>query len=137
MSLMKFIARSALSAMFISGGIGEVQNAEHLAPALDAAKEKLPEAARGVAGTLDSKLLVQIDGVVMTAAAAALALGIKPRFAAGVLAAQLVPVTAVGHRFWEKEGDEKRGQQIHFFKNVSLAGGLLLTALGGPDKKTK
>lgn len=137
MSLTKFVARSALSAVFISGGIGEVSNAEHLAPAVDGAKEKLPEAARGVADSLDSKLLAQVDGVVMTAAGAALALGIKPRFAAAVLAAQLIPVTAVGHRFWEADESDKQGQQIHFFKNLSLAGGLLLTALGGPDKKGK
>lgn len=135
MSLTKFVARSALSAIFISGGIGEVSNAEHIAPAVDGAKKKLPEAARGVVDTLDSKLLVQVDGVVMTAAGAALALGIKPRLAAALLALQLVPVTAVGHPFWEADEAEKEGQQIHFFKNLSLVGGLLLTALGGPDKK--
>lgn len=136
MSLMKFVARSALSAMFISGGIGEFKNAEHMAPALDAAKEKLPGSVRSAADAADSALLVKIDGAVMTVAGAALALGIKPRCAAAVLAAQLVPVTFVGHRFWEAEGEARQGQQIHFFKNVSLAGGLLLTALGGPGKKT-
>ena len=60
-----------------------------------------------------------------------LALGIKPRLAATVLAAQLVPVTAAGHAFWEKEGAEKQGDQIQFCKNLGLIGSLLTVALDG------
>jgi uncharacterized membrane protein YphA (DoxX/SURF4 family) len=51
-----------------------------------------------------------------------------------VLAAQMVPVTVAGHRFWEKEGEERQGHWIHFLKNTSLAGGLLLVALTRKQK---
>ncbi|AXE39075.1 DoxX family protein [Acidipropionibacterium virtanenii] len=137
MSVLKFIARSALAATFINGGIGEFRNAEHMAPAVDGAKEKLPASVRSLADSADSASLVKLDGAVMTAAGAALALGIKPRCAAAVLAAQMIPVTIVGHPFWEAEPEARQGQQIHFFKNLSLAGGLLCIALGGAGKKNQ
>lgn len=136
MSVLKFIARSALASTFINGGIGEYRNADHMAAVVDGAKEKLPGSLRGLADSADSTLLVKIDGAVMTAAAASLALGIKPRCAAAILAAQMIPVTAVGHPFWEAEGEARTGQRIHFFKNLSMAGGLLLIALGGAGRKT-
>ena len=58
-----------------------------------------------------------------------LALGRFPRLSALTLAATLVPTTAAGHRFWEAEEDADRAQQrIHFLKNLSMFGGLLITA---------
>ena len=58
-----------------------------------------------------------------------LALGKFPRLASTALAASLVPTTLAGHRFWEETDPEaKQAQQIHFFKNVGLLGGLLIAA---------
>ena len=38
-----------------------------------------------------------------------------------------MPTTAAGHRFWEETDPEARAnQQIHFFKNLSMLGGLIL-----------
>ena len=52
-----------------------------------------------------------------------------------VLAASLVPTTAAGHRFWEVEDTQDRTQQqLHFFKNVSMLGGLIIAA-GDTDGK--
>jgi putative oxidoreductase len=45
-----------------------------------------------------------------------------------VLAATLVPVTAIGHRFWEKEGQERRGEMIQVIKNLALLGAVLYVA---------
>ena len=43
--------------------------------------------------------------------------------------ASLVPTTVAGHRFWEeKDPAQRKAQQLHFFKNVSTLGGLLLAA---------
>ena len=59
----------------------------------------------------------------------ALATGRAPRLSATVLAATLVPTTAAGHRFWEEQDPAKRAQQrTHFFKNVSMLGGLIIAA---------
>jgi hypothetical protein len=40
-----------------------------------------------------------------------------------------VPTTAAGHRFWEEQDPSVRAQQrIHFFKNVSMFGGLVIAS---------
>lgn len=131
MSLAKFTARSLLSTIFITGGLGEVQKADQLSDAVDGLLEKLPEPVRSQISDVDPTLLVKVNGATMLAAGSLLALGIKPRLAATVLAAQLVPVTAAGHAFWEKEGADKQGDQIQFCKNLGLIGGLLTVALNG------
>ena len=131
MSLAKFTARSLLSTIFITGGLGEVQKADQLSDAVDGLLEKLPELVRSQISDVDSTLLVKVNGATMLAAGSLLALGIKPRLAATVLAAQLIPVTAAGHAFWEKEGADKQGDQIQFCKSLGLIGGLLTVALNG------
>jgi uncharacterized membrane protein YphA (DoxX/SURF4 family) len=52
-----------------------------------------------------------------------------PRLAALALAGTLVPTTIAGHRFWEIDNPQQRSaQRIHFLKNLSMLGGLLLAA---------
>jgi putative oxidoreductase len=71
---------------------------------------------------------VRLSGWAMIAGA--LALQIKPlrRLAALLLALQLLPITYVGHRYWEAEGPAQTQQMIHFFKNISMVGGALYIA---------
>jgi len=74
-------------------------------------------------------LLVQTNAAVMVGGGALLALGRVPRLAALALAASLVPTTAAAHQYWTIEDPAARAQQkIHFWKNASLLGGLLLVA---------
>jgi uncharacterized membrane protein YphA (DoxX/SURF4 family) len=83
----------------------------------------------------DPALLVRINAATQIAAGLALATGRAPRLSAAVLGATLVPTTFGGHRFWELDDPAKRTQQrLHFFKNVSLVGGLIITA-GDTDGK--
>ncbi len=71
--------------------------------------------------------LTRLNGAAMSAGGAALAVGMMPRVAATVLASSLVPTTLAGHRFWEQTDQQaRRQQQIHFLKNLSMLGGLLL-----------
>ncbi len=63
------------------------------------------------------------------AAGTLLALGRFPRLSALALAATLVPTTLAGHRFWEAgEETDQAQQRIHFLKNLSMFGGLLIAA---------
>ena len=134
MTLVRRLARPMLSTMFISGGVnalrspeGHVQMAEPeidtLQPAVDRATESLPF-------DLDKKQMVQLNGAVQLVGGLMLATGRVPRLAAFALAASLVPTTWAGHRFWEEtDPTQKVNQQIHFFKNVSMLGGLLLASV--------
>ena len=79
----------------------------------------------------DDTLVVRANAAVMVGGGAMLALGRMPRLAALALAASLVPTTAAAHRYWTVDDPAGRAQQkIHFWKNASLLGGLLLVVLG-------
>lgn len=118
---------------------------EALPDAAQPAVDKAADAARPLAGdTLlpgsepqaprvelprDPELLTQVNGAVMVGAGALLAIGKLPRLSAVALAATIVPTTLAAHRFWEMDDPEERSaNQIHFFKNLALLGGLALAS---------
>jgi uncharacterized membrane protein YphA (DoxX/SURF4 family) len=73
--------------------------------------------------------LVQASGWVMILCATALQVPAVRRPAALSVAVQLLPITWIGHRFWEMEDGPQRAQnRIHFFKNLSMIGGALYIA---------
>jgi uncharacterized membrane protein YphA (DoxX/SURF4 family) len=73
--------------------------------------------------------LVQASGWAMIVGAAALQVPALRRLAAITLAAQLLPITWIGHRFWEMEdGPQRMQNRIHFFKNLSMIGSALYIA---------
>jgi putative oxidoreductase len=128
MTLVRRLARPLLASIFISGGIDALRNpaskvpaAEDVAPSIAARLPYLPE---------DPEALVKINAAVQVGAGVLLALGRFPRSASTLLAASLIPTTAAGHRFWEEDDPVRRSQQqIHFFKNAGLLGGLILAAV--------
>lgn len=126
MSLSRRVARPMMAAMFVAGGWDSFKNPEPKAPAAEPVTTRL-------AGPLnlpdDPATLVKANGAVQVGAGALLALGKLPRLSALVLGATLVPTTLAGHRFWEVEDAQaRRGQRVHFLKNVSMLGGLILAA---------
>jgi uncharacterized membrane protein YphA (DoxX/SURF4 family) len=128
MDPVRLIARSALGAIFISGGLDALRSpgprAKLAAPVTDKARETasfLPD---------DNEQLVRINGGVHVAAGSLLVLGKLPRLSALVLAGSLIPTTLGGHRFWEAPDDEgKKMQQLQFSKNLAMFGGLIFAAL--------
>jgi putative oxidoreductase len=130
--ILRRVARPLLASIFITGGIEQLRNpeprAEAAAPVLDATigqvQDKLPDQV-----PTDTMSLVKIDGAVKVGAGLMLALGKFPRLSALLLAGSIIPTTAAGHRFWEYEDPKERAaQQIHFFKNLGLLGGLMLAS---------
>ncbi|WP_073455689.1 DoxX family protein [Pseudonocardia thermophila] len=124
-----------LAAIFISGGINALRNPaghveaarpllEAVSPAVDRAVQAAPVDQRP-----SDETLVKADAAVKVVAGTMLALGKAPRLAATALAASIVPTTLAAHRFWEETDPQARAaQQVQFFKNVSLLGGLLIAA---------
>jgi putative oxidoreductase len=131
MAISRVFARPMLASMFVVGGLDSVKNAkakaadaapvtERLVPLLQRAVPQLPS---------DPETLVRLNGVLQVAAGIGLASGRLPRVSAAVLAATLVPTTAASHRFWERTDPRERAQQrAHFFKNVSMMGGLIIVS---------
>jgi putative oxidoreductase len=63
-----------------------------------------------------------------------LVVGWKARWAALLLFLFTIPVTLTFHNFWTMGGAEAAMNEIHFLKNVSIMGGMLLAAAFGPGR---
>lgn len=128
-----------LASMFISGGINSFKNSNYLqtraAPVTHRLSPLVEKATASLPVQLDSQQMVQLNGAVHVVAGAMLATGRLPRTSALALAVTLVPTTLAGHRFWEETDPQQRAnQQVHFFKNVSMVGGLLLASVDTEGK---
>ncbi|MFJ4872919.1 DoxX family membrane protein [Streptomyces sp. NPDC088757] len=127
MSLLRIAGRPLLASMFIAGGVNSVRNPGAVAPVAESVVRPLAD--RVAALPDDTERLVRLNGAVQVVGGVLLGLGRCPRLSALALAATLVPTTLAAHRFWEAEDPSDRAQQrIHFFKNMSMLGGLLIAA---------
>ncbi len=127
--LVRRIARPLLASTFISGGIDALRHPEAKAPKA----EKLDIPSKPGMDKLNittTEQAVKVNAAVQVAAGTLLSLNRFPRLSALALAGSIVPTTLAGHRFWEETDPTKRaGSQIHFFKNASMLGGLLIASV--------
>lgn len=132
MSLVRRLARPALAAIFVSGGIDALR---HPGGRTDAAAPMVGKLAEYTGLPNDPELMVRANGATMAFAGLALATGRLPRVAGGLLAASLVPTTYTGHPFWtETDPGARKAQLIQFQKNLGLLGGVLLAAVDTSGK---
>jgi putative oxidoreductase len=115
MNIGKALGRVLLSGMFIHGGYHAAQ-----APGGRVAMaEKI--------GVPKAEMMVKVDGSLMVLGGVLLALGIRPRLAALILAGCLIPTTYAGHPFWDQETKQASDQQLtQFMKNLAMLGGLIV-----------
>lgn len=123
--------------MFLYGGANALKNASVMGPKAQPVADQLHKFAPNSPVPLSGTNLVRANGAVNIVAGAALATGHFPRLSSLVLAVSLVPTTATGHQFWkESDPTSRKNQQIHFTKNLSMIGGLLMATLDPePHKK--
>lgn len=128
MPVVRRIARPLLASIFITGGVDVLR---HPAPRAAVAEDVIAKLTERISFLpQDTRRVVMIDAAAKVVGGGMLALGRCPRLAAVGLAGSLVPTTLAGHRFWtETDPDTRAAQQVHFFKNVGLLGGLLLAAV--------
>lgn len=121
-----------LSSIFVVGGFNTLRNPDHAVPAaapvVDKLRSVLPQQVASLIPS-DTTTAVRINAGAQVVSGVLLATGKLPRVGAAVLAVSLMPTTLAGHPFWQ-EGDpaERSRQRIHFYKNLSLLGGLLIAA---------
>jgi putative oxidoreductase len=135
MTLLRTVARPMLASMFVVGGAQALKSpgprAAKAQPAADLIKKLAPQV------PVDGASLARFNGGVQLVAGLALATGHVPRLAALALAATLPPTTYAGHPYWnETDPAARANQRIHFLKNVSMTGGLLMATLD-PDPHKK
>lgn len=124
-----------LASMFVYGGAMALKEpgprAAKAQPTADLIKKLAPSL------PVNGSNLTRFNGGVQLVAGAALATGRFPRLAAFALAATLPPTTFAGHSYWnETDPAARANQRIHFLKNISMTGGLLMATLD-PDPHKK
>ncbi|SDC12725.1 DoxX family protein [Paraburkholderia lycopersici] len=97
----------------------------------------------GFSGTVDymahvgapAPMLSTIIAVIMEFVVGILILiGFYTRPLAVLLALYTVATAIIAHHFWNMTGAEQMANMINFYKNVSIAGGLLALAVSGPGR---
>lgn len=124
-----------LASMFVYGGAMALKSpgprAAKAQPVADLIKKVAPDL------PVNGANLTRFSGGVQVLAGTALATGHFPRVSALLLAATMPPTTVVGHPYWdETDPAAKANQRIHFLKNLSITGGLLMATLD-PDPHKK
>jgi putative oxidoreductase len=121
-SLLALIGRILLSALFFRAVFS------YLTGGLDGVMQfmatKLPYVPLFLAGAI----FLQLVGGLL------LFLGYKTRLGAAMLILFLLSANYIFHDFWNLQGAERAAQQIDFFKNLAVAGGLFAFAAFGPGR---
>ncbi len=127
MTVLRFIARPMLGSIFVIQGYETWRRPERVTPAAEPVVRPVRDRVPGVPS--ETEQAVRLNGAVQAVAGSMLAAGWFPRLSALALAGTLVPTTLAGHRFWEVADKQERAQQrIHFLKNLTMMGGLLIAA---------
>lgn len=118
------LGRALIALLFIPAGIGKIAGFQGTVGYIASKGLPLPEVA--AAGTI----------VVEIGVALALLVGFKARWAALILALFTVAAALLFHNFWALPADQQIAQQINFFKNLAIAGGLLFVVAYGAGPKS-
>lgn len=113
------IGRILLALIFITSGFGKIGGFEGTAGYI--ASKGLPVASVVAALTI----LIELGGGL------AVLFGFLTRWAALALAVFSVLAAVIFHAYWGVPADQVMGQQINFWKNISIAGGFLVLAAFG------
>ncbi|MFG1345371.1 DoxX family protein [Xanthobacter autotrophicus DSM 431] len=117
------LGRLCMAALFLPVGIGKIGNIAGFSAMLAAKGVPMPELMTYLT------ILVEVGGGVL------LVLGLLPRIVAVILIGFTAIATATSHVFWGiPDAGAAAAQQIHFFKNVGLIGGLLFYFAAGAGR---
>lgn len=114
------LGRILIALLFIPAGISKITGFSGTVAYIAAQKLPLPQVA--AAGAIVVEVLVAL----------ALLVGFKARYAALILAAFTLVATFGFHAFWTMDGQAAYMNQLMFFKNLAVVGGLLFVAAYGP-----
>ena len=115
-------ARILLVVLFVKFGLGKVMAFASTADYMAANQLPAPS------------LMTMISVLMELGAGSAIALGFFTRPLALLLAFYVLVAALIGHPYWNMGGDMRYDSMINFYKNVSIAGGLVLLMLAGPGR---
>jgi len=113
------VARLLLAAVFLPAGLSKITGFAGTVGYITSVGMPMPTVAAGVA------VLVEVLGGL------ALILGLGTRWAALALAGFTLVASVFFHAYWNLPADQQMMQQLMFFKNIGITGGLLALAAFG------
>ena len=114
------VGRILLAVMFITSGFGKITGFDGTVGYIASKGLPLPQVGAIIA------IACELGGGLL------LAFGFKARWAGLVLAIFTLAAGVLFHDFWNADAAAKMGQTINFWKNVSIAGGMLMVFAFGP-----
>ncbi len=113
MEILALLGRVLFSVMFVASGINHITKRQYMS-----------EYAKSM-GAPSPELTVPLTGVAIIAGGIMIAFGIFGDVGAFIVAGFLISAAMIMHPFWKLEGDQAQMQQVHFMKNLTMAGGAL------------
>ena len=114
------VGRVLLGLMFVMSGFGKIAGFEGTVGYIASQGLPLPQALAALT------IVVELGGGLM------LLLGLFSRWAGLALAVFSVLAAFIFHNYWNADAASHMGQYINFWKNISIAGGMLLVSAFGP-----
>ena len=114
--------RILLSLIFLISGFGKITGFDATVAFIASKGLPLPQAGACLA------IVVELGAGVM------LTIGFKARWAALALAILTFAAAVLFHDFWNSDAASRPFETIHFLKNVSIIGGLLMVFAFGPGR---
>lgn len=118
------VARILIALIFIASGAGKITGFEGTVGYI--ASKGLPFPALAAIAAI----IVELGGGIL------LVLGYKARWAAFFMFGFSLAAALIFHNFWAVPAAEAQNQMIHFMKNISMAGGLLLIVTHGSGARS-
>jgi putative oxidoreductase len=116
------VGRILLALIFITSGFSKITGFEGTVGYVASKGLPLPQLGAIIA------IIVELGGGIL------LAIGYKTRWAALVLVIFALASGILFHNYWAVDGAQRMAEQINFWKNVSIAGGMLMVFAFGPGR---
>jgi len=116
------VGRILLALIFITSGFGKVMGFEGAVGYIASKHLPLPQVAAIIA------ILCELGAGLL------LLVGFKARWAGLVLAIFTLAAGILFHDYWNADAAAKQMQQINFWKNVAISGGMLMVFAFGPGR---
>ena len=116
------VGRLLLAALFIISGFGKIGGFEGTAGYIASKGLPMPQVLAALT------ILVELGGGIL------LAVGFKARWAALAIAVFTLLAAVLFHNFWTVDGPARMGEFNNFWKNISIAGGMLMVVAFGPGR---
>jgi putative oxidoreductase len=116
------VGRILLAIMFITSGFGKLTGFDGTVGYIASKHLPLPQVGAVIA------ILAELGGGLL------LLVGFKARWAALALAIFTLAAGILFHDFWNADAASKMMQSINFWKNVTIAGGMLMVFAFGPGR---